>query len=46
MERNNIPDELQTIWNAHVIIVKMNEQEAELILGNLRTRFETGTEES
>ena len=33
-------------WLAHVTIVKMNEQEAELILANLRTRFETGTEES
>ena len=27
---------------AHITVVKMNEQEADLILANLRTRFETG----
>ena len=33
-------------WLSHITVVKMNDKEAELILYNLRTRFETMSEES
>jgi ligand-binding SRPBCC domain-containing protein len=33
-------------WLARITVVKVNEQEAELIMTNLRTRFETGLPEN
>jgi hypothetical protein len=33
-------------WFSNFAVVKMNEQEAELILANLHTKFETNTQES
>jgi len=33
-------------WFSNFAVVKMNEQEADLVLANLRTKFETKTQES